>query len=474
MKILIVGAGEAGREAVDEIRAHPEFGMLPMGFVDDDPAKGGTRYRGIRVLGTSESIAALVTKHEIEEILIAIPSATGREIRRLILTCQKARIRFKIVPGIREIITGAVSIKQIRDFRSEDLLGRESVDMEEYSDLTRFEGERILVTGAGGTIGTGLCRQLAEFRPAALGLVGHGENSIHRIMLELGRRKPGVPLRPLISDLKNAVRVKAMLADFTPDTVIHAAAHKHISFMENNPVEAAENNVLGTLHLADAAISAGASRFIFISSDKAVRPTSVMGVTKKIGEQIILAKSRAGRSPLFLAVRFGNVIGSRGSVVPIFQRQIEMGGPVTVSHPDARRYFMTVKEAARLVLHAGVLGRGGDLFTLDMGESIHILQLARELITLNGLEPESDIPITFTGLQPGEKLDEEILTEEEDFHSTKFKRLFISHPAPSSEKEIDAHLGDLRSMIDEGNRGAIIRKFSEMVPGYTPSDLHRQ
>jgi FlaA1/EpsC-like NDP-sugar epimerase len=471
-RVLIVGAGEAGREVVDEIENHPEFHLKPVGFIDDDPLKKHSRYRDVPVLGSRSTIREVVESHDVDEILIAIPSATGREIRQIISTCEKACITFKIVPGIREIITGAVSIRHIRNFQVEDLLGRESEDMDNYADLRLLAGKRILVTGAGGSIGAELCRQLAQCEPGELIIVGHGENSIHEILTELNHNFPRLRTNPFISDLKHSERVKAMMDRFAPSMVIHAAAHKHIPLMEDNPIEAAENNILTTCNLANAAVASSTSRFVFISTDKAVHPTSVMGVTKRIGELIILSKSLSRETPRFISVRFGNVIGSRGSVIPLFQKQIEMGGPLTVSHPEVRRYFMTAKEAARLVLHAGIMGKGGEIFTLDMGEPLNILQLARDLITLNGLEPGTDIPIAISSLKPGEKLDEELLSAEEHFTATTFRKLFISYPEKPSESAIGVHMQKIRSFLRDGNQKGLIRVFCELVPDYKPSALH--
>jgi FlaA1/EpsC-like NDP-sugar epimerase len=472
-KVLIVGAGEAGRMSLKEMIAHPEYGYEPVGFVDDDSSKQGDVITGYRVLGTRDRIKELVKEHEVDEILIAMPSESGQTIRSVVRVCEQAKVDFKIVPGIREIIAGDVKIEQIRTFQPEDLLGRETVRIDDRHVRSYLEGKRVMVTGAGGSIGAELCRQSASYHPESITLVGRGENSIFEIELDLRTSGVHVPVAPVIADVRNRERVMELMSEVRPHVVFHAAAHKHVYLMELFPDEAVLNNVLATINVVEEAITAGVDRVVALSTDKAVSPRGVMGATKRVAE--LYMRTRAQDSPVtkLVNVRFGNVLGTRGSVVPIFKKQIQRGGPVTVSDADATRFFMTVKEATMLVIQAGVLGSGGETFILDMGEAVRILELARDLITLSGYLPEAEIPIRFSGLKPGEKLDERLDAPGETLVKTRFEKLLMavpeSIPDPSSLGRMD-ELIELARLMD---RRGVVGKLKEIVPEYTPPEGSR-
>ena len=442
-RILIAGAGEAGALVLRELRANPQTGLVPVGFIDDDTAKHGVLLQKVRVLGGRETIPRWVREKQVDQVIIAMPSASGKAIREIVDICEAAGVRARIVPAIYELLGGTVRLNQLRDVEIEDLLRREPVRTDTAQVGSLIRGRRVLVTGAGGSIGSELCRQILRFGPAELVLLGHGENSIFdihnelkdwckvegtRLKVQLGTAGP-VPatlhLPPIIADVRDADRLAAVFAARRPEIVFHAAAHKHVPLMEDNVEDAVTNNVLGTRNVVEASIAAGVGHFVLISTDKAVNPTSVMGATKRVAELIVQdAARRTGRA--FVAVRFGNVLGSRGSVVPHFQRQIAAGGPVTVTHPEMRRYFMTIPEAVQLVLQAAALGVGGEVFVLDMGEPVRIDDLARDLIRLSGLEPGRDIEIRYTGLRPGEKLYEELFGGGERHERTQHEKIFVS------------------------------------------------
>lgn len=430
--VVIAGAGEAGAMVLRELRQNPQMGLVPIGFIDDDPGKRGVLLNGVRVLGGRDEINRLVREQHVDQVIIAMPSASGKSIRELTETCEAAGVRARIVPGLYELIGGNVRLNQLRDVQIEDLLRREPV----HTDTARVEallrGKRVLVTGAGGSIGSELCRQILRCCPASLVLLGHGENSIFDIHNELralldGPDSPCPPalrprLTPVIADVRFPGRLQVVFAEHRPEVVFHAAAHKHVPLMEDNIADALTNNVLGTLRVVEASLAAGVGHFVLISTDKAVNPTSIMGATKRVAELIVQRAARLSGCA-YEAVRFGNVLGSRGSVVPYFQKQIASGGPVTVTHPDVRRYFMTIPEAVQLVLQAATMGRGSEVFVLDMGEPVRILDLARDLIRLSGLEPDRDIKIRFTGLRPGEKLYEELFGSSEDYGRTEHEKI---------------------------------------------------
>ena len=449
-RVVIVGAGSAGALVAKELLAHPEMGRTAAGFIDDDPRKHGGMLNSLPVLGTRSELADIVKRYRVGEVIVAMPSAPGSVIREVMDACKDLRVKIRTLPGVYELVNGKVSVKQLRDIQIEDLLGREPVDLDLDQIGEYLAGQTVLVTGAGGSIGSEICRQITRFMPKSIILLGHGENSIFEIEQELKRRHPAQRTAAVIADVRDEHRIDWVFEEYRPDVVFHAAAHKHVPLMEANPEEALTNNVFGTKNVARAADKHGAKRFVMISTDKAVHPASVMGMSKRVAEMVVQSIGAASQTK-FMAVRFGNVLGSRGSVVPTFRMQIAEGGPVTVTHPDMTRYFMTIPEAVQLVIQAGAMGQGGEVFVLDMGEPIKITQLAEEIIRLSGKEPGLDIQIAYTGVRPGEKLFEEILTSEEVAAATRHKKIFVAkYTEPDAEtlkaimKEIAAALaGDV-------------------------------
>ncbi len=450
-RVLIVGAGEAGSSVAREIQQNPDLGLQPVGFVDDDPVKQALRVNGLQVVGRLSDISRIIEAQKVDQVLIAIPSASPAVIRQIVDLCRAAQAEPLILPGMSQLVSGRVELQRFRKVQLEDLLMRPQVHTDITAVRQLLQGRRILVTGAGGSIGSELCRQIARCEPAQLLLLGHGENSIFTITNELRRDFPDLNLQPLIADIRDAGRLGALFARFQPEIVFHAAAHKHVPLMEDNPEEAVTNNVLGTRNLLELAERHAVDHFIMISTDKAVHPSSVMGATKRVAERLVQdVACRTGRC--YVAVRFGNVLGSRGSVVPFFQEQIARGGPITVTHPEVKRYFMTIPEAVQLVLQAAVLGQGGEIFVLDMGEPVKIVDLARDLIRLAGLREGEDIEIVFTGLRPGEKLFEELFLEGETYHRMAHEKIFVSQngvyeAAPERIAQVEqliaaAHRGD--------------------------------
>lgn len=445
-RVLVIGAGAAGTEVIRELRRHPELGVAVVGLLDDDPAKQGREACGVRVLGPSEEVARAVRDFAVSEVLIAIPSAPTEAIRRIWTAAAATGKAVRILPPLGSLDSEQRLVQQIRAVRLQDLLGRPEVQIDHAAVSQYIAGKVVLVTGAGGSIGSELCRQVAAFGPARLVLFGHGENSLYQIRTELSSLYPSLPLTTAVGDVQDLGAVARLFKQMRPHVVFHAAAHKHVPLMEENPAEAVKNNVLGTYHVALAAQRCGASRFVLISTDKAVKPSSIMGATKRAAERVTMAM--AGQGPCrMIAVRFGNVLGSRGSVVPLFQQQIERGGPITVTHPDATRYFMTIPEAARLVIQAGAMGQSGELFVLDMGEPIRVLDLATTLARL--ARPDGEIPITFTGLRPGEKLTEELFDHGEVVSETPHPRIHRAVAASPADTDIDQLLEQLRLRIAE-------------------------
>jgi len=448
-RVVIVGAGSAGALVAKELAAHPEMGRTAVGFIDDDPAKRGGVLNSLPVLGTRGELAEIVKRYHVGEVIVAMPSAPGSVIREVMDSCKDLKVKIKTLPGVYELVDGKVSVKQLRDIQIEDLLGREPVDLDLDQIGAYLAGQNVLVTGAGGSIGSEICRQITRFRPKSIILLGHGENSIFEIEQELKRRHPKQHTVAVIADVRDEHRMDRVFEEYKPDVVFHAAAHKHVPLMEANPEEALTNNVFGTRNVARAADKHGAKRFVMISTDKAVNPVSVMGMSKRVAEMVVQAIGATSQTK-FMAVRFGNVLGSRGSVVPMFRRQIAEGGPVTVTHPDMTRYFMTIPEAVQLVIQAGAMGKGGEVFVLDMGEPIKITQLAEEIIRLSGMEPGKDIEITYTGIRPGEKLFEEILTTEEVAASTKHKKIFVAKDAEPDVEVLRATMREIVAAVDGG------------------------
>jgi FlaA1/EpsC-like NDP-sugar epimerase len=465
LRIVIVGAGDAGVLVVREMQRNPQMHMLPVAFVDDDPEKLHKEISGVPVDGKLRELASVVERHHAHEVVIAIPTAPGPIVRLVIDICRVQDIPFRTIPGMYELIGGKVSVNRLRKVNINDLLRRESVWIDDDTVGRELKGKRILVTGAGGSIGLELCRQVAHWRPTQLALLGHGENSIFDALLELRENHPNLPLVPIIADIRDIDRIQDVFDDFRPEVVFHAAAHKHVPLMEVNVEEAVTNNVLGTKSVVDAALTCGTERLVLISTDKAVQPKSVMGATKRVAEMIVHdAASRSGRP--FVTVRFGNVLGSRGSIVPLFQRQIERGNPVTVTHPEMKRYFMTIPEAVHLVLQAIGIGQGGELFVLRMGEQVRILDLVEDLIRLSGLEPGEDIEIKFTGIRPGEKLSESLWDEGLDYRPTDHEDIVQVENGGFIEGEIlCATIDELVRLAREGDAHAIVGLLSERVPG---------
>jgi FlaA1/EpsC-like NDP-sugar epimerase len=491
-RFLIVGAGNAGEALLREIHRMPVTQYETIGFIDDDPAKRGISIHGIPVLGTVAQLPQICRDRNIEEIAIAIPSATRQQLRRVVQVCEGAQVRFRTVPSITDIASGRLRVSEIRDVDINDLLGREVIQL----DLDRIEAfardKIILITGAGGSIGSEMCRQVCHFHPKLLLLVEQAENPLFYVERDLQHRFPDVQTRPLICDITDRVRVQAIFEQYRPEVVIHAAAHKHVPLMELNPSEAVKNNVLGTQTVADAADRYHATHFVMISTDKAVNPTSIMGSSKRIAEMYIQDLGKTSTTQ-FITVRFGNVLGSEGSVVPIFKRQIAEGGPVTVTDPEMKRYFMTIPEASQLVLQAAGMGQGGEIFVLDMGEPVKIVDLAKELITLSGFRPvvrsQSPVPgsqptenyplstdncelstdtieIAFTGPRPGEKLFEELRIEGEDMQRTRHPKISIWRNIPMDRDRLRAGIAELLEAARQPDGTNLTARIKALVPEY--------
>lgn len=464
-RFLIVGAGDAGESLLREIHRMSVAEYDVIGFIDDDPHKQKTRINGIPVLGTVAQLHALCAQHHIDEIAIAMPSASQQQLRRVVQVCEGTKIRFRTVPSLTDIASGRFRVSQIRDVDINDLLGRETVQLDLDSIRAFVQGQVILVTGAGGSIGAEMCRQICQFDPRALVLVEQAENPLFYIERELRKGFPGLDLQAVIADITDQRRVEQIFQQFKPQVVIHAAAHKHVPLMELNPGEAVKNNVVGTCTVADAAHQVGAGHFVMISTDKAVNPTSIMGSTKRVAEMYIQSLNPISVTD-FVTVRFGNVLGSEGSVVPIFKQQIAAGGPVTVTDPEMKRYFMTIPEASQLVLQAASMGQGGEIFVLDMGEPVKIVDLAKELITLSGFRPGEDIEIQFTGLRPGEKLFEELSIEGEDMQRTRHKKIHIWRNIPHDRRQLEAGIQTLIDFAHTQDHEAIVCQIRALVPEY--------
>jgi FlaA1/EpsC-like NDP-sugar epimerase len=465
--LLLVGAGDAGELIIREIKNNPRVGYTPIGFVDDDKTKLGRRIHGIPILGTSDDIQKIVAKRDIQEILITIPSARGETIRKIIEKCRATGVSFKILPGIGNLLDGNVSVSQIREIDENDLLGREPIELDVQTVSQEIQGKRILVTGAGGSIGSELCRQILSLDPAQLILYERGENNLYHIELELKEKFPRANLEIVIGDILDQSHLEEIFSRVKPQLVFHAAAYKHVPMMEANPLEALKNNVIGTKNIARAADKYQAEKTIMISTDKAVRPVNVMGASKRSAEAYTQAFNQKSRTR-FVTVRFGNVLNSEGSVIPLFKKQIQKGGPVTVTHPEVYRYFMTIPEATQLVLQAGAMGKGGEIFLLEMGKPVRILDLAIDLITLSGLKPWSDIEIVFTGLRPGEKLYEELLIEGEGILPTYHKKIMIAKSLEVSWEKINSEIQLLEEIVTQNNVEESRRWLKRVVPEYSP------
>lgn len=423
-RTLIIGAGAAGMMVARQMLKNPDGALQPVAFIDDDIKKHRLDFFGVPVVGDVHHIKEAVDRYQVEQIIISIPSLSKKEIQRIFDACAETKITTKIVPKLEDIITGKVSVNQFRNVEVEDLLGRDPIELDMASISKKLTGKTVLVTGAGGSIGSEICRQVCEFGPEKLVLVGHGENSIYQIHMELHNKyKDSIEIVPVIGDVQDRERMFEVVDKNRPHVIYHAAAHKHVPLMEYNPREAVKNNVFGTKNMAEAADTFGVKNFVLISTDKAVNPPNVMGATKRVAEMVIQSMAQKSETK-FVAVRFGNVLGSRGSVIPLFKKQIQAGGPITVTHPEITRYFMTIPEASRLVLQAGALAKGGEIFVLDMGEPVKIVDLAKNLIQLSGYTVD-EIGIEFTGLRPGEKMYEELLNENEIHPEQIYPKIYI-------------------------------------------------
>ena len=467
-KAFIVGAGRAGSSIARELKINPELGYYPLGFIDDDPSKLGIRVNGVKVLGNSDSLSYLIKKHQAECVLISIPSATGHQIERIIDKCRQSKVDFKILPSIGERLNGAASVKQFRKVRVEDLLSRHPVQLDFGKIREEIQDKVLLITGAGGSIGSELARQIATFEPKRLILFERSENDLFRIEMELSSKFPTLDVVPFVGDILDVTALREVFSLHHPSSVFHAAAYKHVPMMEKNCFQAITNNIFGTYNVALVTKQFHAENFVLISSDKAVNPTNIMGATKRAAELITL--SLQFNKTRFMSVRFGNVLGSNGSVSPIFESQIAGGGPVTITHPDAKRYFMTIAEAVGLVLQASTMGNGGEIFVLNMGEPVKIIDLARRMISLSGLEPEKDIQIKFTGLRPGEKLFEEIRLEDEGSKPTSHDQIWVFDGGQPSFAQVRGWMDELSTLVEARNVNGLISKLQSIVPEYHPSE----
>jgi len=467
-RVLVVGAGNAGELLIRDMQSDGEARYRPVGLVDDDPLKQRMRVHGVPVVGTIADIPALTSRLIVHEIIVALPSASTAVKQRILAASEGCKVPIKHLPNVKQLLSDPAALRQVRPMSLDDLLQREPVQMDRQELHPLLENKRVLVTGAGGSIGSELCRQIAHYKPASLVLFERYENGLHALDLELRARFPYLNIVPAVGDVTVPDRVAEVLRQTSPDLVFHAAAHKHVPLMELNPKEAVRNNVFGTKAVVEAVLAAGVDRFVLISTDKAVNPTSVMGATKRIAEELIQNLNESGRTKCSV-VRFGNVLGSNGSVVPLFAEQIRKGGPVTVTHPDIKRFFMTIPEAVQLVLQASVLGQGGDVFVLDMGEQIRVADLARNMIVLSGLVPDRDIHIAYTGLRPGEKLYEELFEESEQVEPTEHSKIRRAvRTARLGSDRLARSLRDLEESLIHGDDEELARRLGELVTTYTP------
>ena len=466
-RALLIGAGDAGNLVLKELKQRVDLGMTVVGFIDDDPRKQGKNIQGVPVLGNSGCIPNIALEYAVGEAIITIANASSKDIRRIVEISERAGLKVKIIPGLFEMLDENVTITRVREVNIDDLLGRSLFQLEKHLPEVSsiYRGKRILVTGAGGSIGSELCRQLAVMEPRKIVLLDKDENSIFEIDNDLrARAVSGVVIHPIIANIKNDDRLKLIFEEYRPEVVFHAAAHKHVPLMELNITEAVLNNILGSINVIKTADAFGVERCIFISTDKAVNPTSVMGATKKVGEVVVQDVARKSKTK-FACVRFGNVLGSRGSVVPLFQKQIARGGPVTVTHPEMRRYFMSIAEAVHLIIQAGTLGDKGEIFVLDMGQPIKIVDMIKTLIRLSG-HKEDDIEIRYIGSRPGEKLFEEILIDEERTRATKFEKIFIAPPVETVNGSALKRTAEVIDAAVAGDEAKVLSGLQNMGIGY--------
>ena len=476
-KVLIIGAGDAGEKILREIIENYQLHYKVIGFVDDDPLKKGKSIHGFRVLCGVDDLEEILGIEEVQEILIAVPSASGDQIRRIVEACQRCAVSYKIIPGIGELIDGRVSVKALRDISYEDLLGRKPVHLDAAGIRNYLDGKTVLITGCGGSIGSELCRQLIKFQPHLVILLDACEENLFKIQMELQNEKYFRHCETVLGHVQDLQLMEDIFKKYKPQVVFHAAAYKHVPMLEKNPWEAVYNNIIGSRMIMEMSLKHSVERFVLVSTDKAVRPTNVMGTSKRVTELIM--QSLQGSNTKFMAVRFGNVVGSSGSVIPLFRRQIEHGGPVTVTHPEVNRYFMTIPEASQMILQAGAMGDGGEIFVLRMGTPVKIADMARDLIRLSGKEPDVDIEIIFTGLREGEKLYEELITVGEDILPTGHEKVMVLRSSQHSSdaryllatrEKLNKEIDELVKDADRHDAGEIKKKLQEIVPEYTPQE----
>lgn len=465
-RVLVIGGGSAGEIIINELKENPQLGKIPIGIIDDDINKIGRRIHNIKILGNTKDISNIVSAYKVDEIILAMANVSNERKKTIIAKCKKTTCKLKTIPGIFEIIDGKVDVKKIRDVEIEDLLGREPINVNVAEMSGYIQNKVVLVTGGGGSIGSELCRQIASFNPKHLIILDNYENNAYAIQQELIRKYgKELKLSTIIASVREEIRMEEIFKKYLPEVVFHAAAHKHVPLMEKSPSEAIKNNVFGTHNVASLAHKYRAKRFVLISTDKAVNPTNIMGATKRVAEMIIQTINEKSETE-FVAVRFGNVLGSNGSVIPLFKNQIKEGGPVTITHPEIIRYFMTIPEAVQLVIQAGSMAKGGEIFILDMGEPVKIVDLANNLIRLSGFEPGVDIKIEYTGLRPGEKLYEELLMAEEGISKTENKKIFIGKQIDVDAKKVEKHLEILKRIVQQEEIDLIDCLMREFVPTY--------
>ena len=468
-RLLIIGAGDCAEKIFRELRDNARLKYNVVGFLDDNPVKLGKKIHGIPVLGCIKDIKAVARQARVDEMLIAISSASSKQMRTIVAHCKESNITFKTVPGMGELIDGRVTINAIREVTYKDLLGREAVVLDEEEIGSHIKGRRVMVTGAGGSIGSELCRQICRFRPELLVLYEIAESPLYEIELELKQSFSYITVIPLLANIQNKHELEKAIKDYKPQIIFHAAAYKHVPMLELQPWKAVENNIVGSLNLMDAAKKFNVERFIFVSTDKAVRPTNVMGASKRVAEMLVQNRNGLSASDTrFIIVRFGNVVGSVGSVLPLFKKQIAKGGPVTVTHPDVMRYFMTIPEASQLILEAAAIGKGGEILLLDMGVPIKIDDMARDLIRFSGFEPDEDIMIDYIGLRPGEKLYEELITEGEGIVPTKHEKIMVLKGTGTDQILLNGKINELIQLARDQDGKGIKAKLQEIVPEYEP------
>lgn len=464
-RVLVIGAGSCAHIVIDEMFKNKEMNMMPVGIIDDNNIKKGTFLRGVKVLGNRKDIKKIAKERRVDLILIAISKISAKDKKEILEICQQTNIKTKVIPGVYEIMDGQVNLTKMRDVNLKDLLGREEIKLDKEYVGSYLEDKVVLVTGGGGSIGSELCRQISRFNPKKLLILDIYENSVYDLQNELSRTVPNIEKIVIIASVRDRKRMANIFKKYKPQVVFHAAAHKHVPLMENNPGEAIKNNVVGTLNTAELASNYGAERFVLISTDKAVNPTNIMGASKRLCEMIIQGLNKKS-STEFVAVRFGNVLGSNGSVIPLFKKQIKEGGPITLTHKDITRYFMLIPEAVQLVLQASAYANGGEIFVLDMGSPVKIYDLAENLIKLSGLKPYEDIDIKITGLREGEKLYEELLMSEEGLEKTPHEKIFIGRPGDFDINELKKDISELLDFAISENEYLIREKMKDIVPTY--------